>query len=347
MNNPVIAVALSGGIDSLVSGYLLKQKYKNVFGIHFRTGYEKEPIDSSLLETQLGFSVSCIDLSRPFEEKVISYFIRTYLKGKTPNPCIVCNKEIKFGELMIQAQQMGADYLATGHYATVINPFSFPERKISRAYLEKALDSRKDQTYFLSMLTSTQLEKIIFPLADMRKEEVKAFARTKNIRPFHPSESQDICFIQDNDFSKFILEKQNIKSAQGNIVDMDGKIVGRHGGLHRFTIGQRKGINSPAGEAYYVKRIDIENNTLEVCFKKDLSTKRFQVKDINWNDEDQEIIPDIITKIRYSHQGALSTLMMKGSSGEVVFHEAQNAVTPGQAAVFYKGARVLGAGIIQ
>jgi len=248
---------------------------------------------------------------------------------------------------MIQAHKMGADYLATGHYATVINPFSFPEKKINHAYLEKAGDLIKDQSYFLSMLTPTQLEKIIFPLAGMRKEEVKAFAKTKNIKPLHPSESQDICFIQDNDLSKFILEKQKIKSEQGHIVDMDGKIVGRHSGLHQFTIGQRKGINSPAREAYYVKRIDIKNNILEVCFKKDLSTKNFQVEEINWNDIDREMIPDIITKIRYSHKGALSTLKMKGCSGEVAFNEPQNAVTPGQAAVFYKEARVLGAGIIK
>ncbi len=347
MNNPVIAVALSGGIDSLVSGYLLKHKYKNLFGIHFRTGYEKEPINSSLLEHQLGFPVICIDFSKLFEEKVISYFIRTYLDGKTPNPCIVCNKEIKFGELMKHAREMGADYLATGHYASVINPFSFPQKNSTPAYLEKAGDLIKDQSYFLSMLTPDQLEKIIFPLAAMRKEEVKAFAKTKNIKPLHPSESQDICFIHGNDLSKFILEKQKIKSEQGNIVDLDGKIVGRHSGLHQFTIGQRKGINSPAREAYYVKRIDIKNNILEVCFKKDLSTKSFQVEEINWNDIDRVRIPKIITKIRYSHKGALSTLKMKGYSGEVVFDEPQNAVTPGQAAVFYKETRVLGAGIIQ
>jgi len=347
MSPPVIAIALSGGIDSLVSGYLLKQKYPHVFGLHFQTGYEKDPVDLSLLEDQLGFPVFCIDLSQAFEEKVVSYFIRTYLEGKTPNPCIVCNREIKFKELMVHARHMGADMLATGHYAIAVNSFSFPEKKIHRAYLEKAEDIQKDQSYFLSMLTCSQLEKIIFPLAEMKKEEVKAFAKAKGIRPLHSGESQDICFIHDNDVSKFILKKQIIKSEPGKIVDMDGKIVGRHNGLHQFTIGQRKGINSPAREAYYVKRIDIGTNTLEVCFKKDLSIKRFQVKEINWNDEDREKVPDIMTKIRYSHKGALSTLMMKGSSGEVMFHEAQNAVTPGQAAVFYKETRVLGAGIIQ
>ena len=347
MKNPVIAVALSGGVDSLVSGYLLKQKYKHVFGIHFTTGYEKEPADLILLEKQLGFPVFCIDLSKSFEKKIIQYFVRTYLEGKTPNPCIICNKEIKFGELLRHAQKMGAHFLATGHYATIINPISFPDKKNSPCYLKKGSDPLKDQSYFLSLLSGEQLEKIIFPLAGMVKEDVKRLARSKHLEPTHPSESQDICFIHDNNFSRFILQKQGICPEPGHIVDHNGKIVGRHKGLHKYTIGQRRGINCPASEPYYVKQVDVKNNVLEVCFKKDLSRKTFKIAQINWNFSDQKIIPDIITKIRYSHKGAISTLTLKGSFGEVVFNEPQNAITPGQAAVFYKDARVLGAGIIQ
>ncbi len=347
MKNPVIAIALSGGVDSLVSGYLLKQKFKHVFGIHFTTGYEKNPADLAGLEKQLGFPISCIDLSHIFEDKVIQYFIQTYLNGKTPNPCIICNKEIKFGELLKTAQNMGADFLATGHYATIVNPISFPNKKISHCYLEKGKDPIKDQSYFLSMLTCDQLEKIIFPLAGMIKDDVKIFARSKHLAPPQPSESQDICFIHDNNFSNFILKKQKIPPKHGNIVDVNKKIIGSHQGLHKFTIGQRRGINCPANEPYYVKKIDIKNNILEVCFKKDLSEKMVKVDQINWNSPKQEIIRDIITKIRYSHKGALSTLSIKGSCGQIVFEEPQNAITPGQAAVFYKDTRVLGAGIIQ
>jgi len=347
MKEPVIAVALSGGVDSLVSGYLLKQTYKNIFGIHFTTGYEKEPTDLVRLEKQLGFPVTRIDLSKNFEKKIIQYFIQTYLEGKTPNPCIICNKEIKFGDLLEQAQKMGADYLATGHYATIINPISFPGKKISQCYLEKGKDQLKDQSYFLSMLSGEQLEKIIFPLAGMTKKEVKRFARSKHLSPAHPSESQDICFIHDNNFSRFILEKQISSPRNGDIVDMKGKTIGRHKGLHQFTIGQRRGIDCPAKEPYYVKKIDIKNNILTVCFKKDLSQKRFYIDHINWNFSDPGNIYDLMTKIRYSHKGALSTLSFNGSLGEVVFDEPQNAVTPGQTAVFYKGNRVLGAGIIQ
>lgn len=371
MKNPVVAVALSGGVDSLVSGYFLKQKYKQVFGIHFTTGYEKEPADLLLLETQLGFPVTGIDLSKSFEKKVVQYFIHTYLQGKTPNPCIICNKEIKFGELLRHAEKMGADFLATGHYASIVNKISFPCKKISHAYLEKGLDPLKDQSYFLSMLSGDQLEKIIFPLAGMKKKDVKDFARSKHIAPLHPSESQDICFIHDNNFSSFIIEKQMMVPQHGNIVDVDGKIVGQHKGLHKFTIGQRRGIDCPAKEPYYVKKLDVKNNTLHVCFKQDLSQKKCIIDHINWNFTDLKIIPDIMTKIRYSHKGAKSTLTLTESvkkmeifpekssndkvgsvfkkklTGEVIFDEPQNAITPGQAAVFYKDSRVLGAGIIQ
>jgi tRNA-specific 2-thiouridylase len=360
----VVAVALSGGVDSLVSGYLLKQKYKNVFGIHFRTGYEKDPVDLSLLEKQLGFDVKLIDLSDVFEKKVIQYFIETYLEGKTPNPCVICNKTIKFGELLKHAQNLGANFLATGHYATIVNPISFPDKNITHSYLKKGKDPLKDQSYFLSMLSEDQLEKIIFPLAGMIKKDVKKFAKSKNIEPFHPSESQDICFIHDNNFSQFILEKIKSAPKHGDIVDMEGKKVGEHKGLHKYTIGQRRGINCPASEPFYVKNIDIKNNILHVCFKKDLACKKFSIAQINWNYPEQKTIKDIITKIRYSHKGAASTLTFtnspsdnkgsdsKGSdgkklTGEVVFDEPQNAITPGQAAVFYKGDRVLGAGIIQ
>ena len=347
MKNPVIAVALSGGVDSLVSGYLLKLKYKHVFGVHFTTGYEKKPVDLILLEKQLGFPVTDIDLSKEFEKKVIQYFVQTYLEGKTPNPCIICNKEIKFGELLRHAQNMGAHFLATGHYATIVNPISFPDKKISRCYLEKGSDPLKDQSYFLSMLSGKQLEKIIFPLAGMTKEEVKRFARSKHLEPIHLSESQDICFIHDNNFPRFVLQKQEIAPNHGNIIDHDGKIVGRHKGLHKFTIGQRRGIDCPASEPYYVKQVDVKNNVLRVCFKKNLGRKKFKVGQINWNFSDPKTIPEIITKIRYSHNGAVSTLTLNGSCGEVVFNEPQSAITPGQTAVFYKDARVLGAGIIQ
>ncbi len=347
MKNPVIAVALSGGVDSLVTGYLLKQKYKHVFGIHFRTGYEQTPTDLTFLEKQLGFDIHAIDLSKIFEQKVVQYLLRTYLEGKTPNPCLICNREIKFGEQLDQARTMGADYLATGHYATIVNSIGFPDRKIAYPYLEKGKDPLKDQSYFLSLLSQDQLKRIIFPLAGMVKTDVKALAKSVGIKPFQSSESQDICFIHDNDLSNFITKKQDVKPESGDIVDLTGKKVGRHSGLHQFTIGQRRGINCPASEPYYVKKIDVNSNQLTVCFKKDLSFSTMQVNELVWNDSRSGIINDITTKIRYNHKGAKSVLTLDKNSGLVVFDEPQNAVTPGQGAVFYKDNRVMGAGIIQ
>ncbi len=347
MKSPTVAIALSGGVDSLVSGFLIKQAYENVFGIHFTTGYETSPVDTQTLETQLGFPVHTMDLTQAFEEDVVQYFISTYMAGKTPNPCIVCNQKIKFGHLLTQALSLGADALATGHYATIINKFSFPDRDISRSYLEKGADPKKDQSYFLSMLRSDQLDKLIFPLAALTKPEVKEVAREHNLKPSVPSESQDICFIPERSFADFIIQKQKTAPEPGNIVDTNGKIVGCHRGLHTFTVGQRRGINVPAAEPYYVRQINMADNTLEVCFKKDLARTTMEVDKIIWNYPETKDIHTITTKIRYSHGGGASKLSRKGSKGKVIFDTPQNAITPGQVAVFYKGNRVVGAGIIQ
>jgi tRNA-specific 2-thiouridylase len=347
MSSPVVAIALSGGIDSLVSGFLIKQTYKEVFGIHFITGYETRPVDTRALEIQLGFPVHTIDLTQHFEQKVVDYFISTYLAGKTPNPCLICNQKIKFGALLSHATKLGADALATGHYATIVNGFSRPDQDIPHAWLEKGADPKKDQSYFLSRLTSDQLDKLIFPLATTTKTEVKEIARKHGLVPSVPSESQDICFIQETSFADFITRKKGLRPSSGNIVDGDGKVVGTHKGLHTFTVGQRRGINVPAPEPYYVRRINMADNTLEVCFKKDLAVSDMDVDDIIWNYSDSSEILNLTTQIRYAHQGADSTLTRKGVKGHIHFNTPQNAVTPGQGAAFYLGNRVLGAGIIQ
>ena len=186
----------------------------------------------------------------------------------------------------------------------------------------------------------------MLPLAEMKKEVVKQFAVSHHIAPLYPSESQDICFIHDNNFSQFILDKIKTTPTPGDIIDHTGKAVGTHRGLHRYTIGQRRGLNCPAAEPYYVKKIHIRTNQLEVCFKKDLQQRECSVKDINWNYDSASMIPEIMTKIRYSHKGAVSDLYLDQDQGKVVFNTPQSAVTPGQGAVFYKENRVLGAGMI-
>lgn len=346
MYQPVVAVALSGGVDSLVSGYLLKQQFRQVFGIHFKTGYESGAPDVENLGAQLDMPVHTVDLSGVFETEVVSYLIDTYLGGRTPNPCFMCNPKIKFGALLDAAKGLGAQFLATGHYAGVVNAVSFPDRQIPRPWLEKGEDPRKDQSYFLARLTPDQLDRVIFPLAGYTKDRVKALAARENLVPLSKGESQDICFIRDGDLSQFIIQKKGIDPQKGPIRDMAGEQVGTHNGLHTFTVGQRRGINCPASEPYYVKRIDPGTNTLHVCFKKDLAQKEMWVSQLIWNETGTDRIIDVTTKIRYSHRAAASRLEIEGSQGRVIFEDPQNAVTPGQGAVFYIDNRVAGSGII-
>ena len=348
MKHPVVAVALSGGVDSLVTGFLLKQRFKQVFGIHFTTGYEHGQTDLSVLETRLGFKVHMVDLSESFEQEVVQYLVRTYLNGKTPNPCLICNQKIKFGKLLDHSLALGADYLATGHYGTVANRLSSPGKSIETPYIEKGADPLKDQSYFLSRVGSSRLDRVIFPLAGMIKTDVKAIARSNGLSPVQSGESQDICFIRDNAVSRFIIEKTGIKPEAGPIVDTDGNVLGTHTGLHQFTVGQRRGINCPASAPYYVKTIDINNNRLVVCFKEHLSANKMIVDDMVWHTDPGLISKEkVTTKIRYSHKGAVSAVTPDGQKAVVIFDSPQHAVTPGQGAVFYQENRVLGSGIIQ
>jgi tRNA-uridine 2-sulfurtransferase len=347
MKEPVIAVALSGGVDSLVTGFLLQQRYAHVFGLHFTTGYETAPKQINLIKDQLKMDIITLDLSTSFEQEVVTYFVSTYTQGKTPNPCMVCNQKIKFGVLLNQAIKLGADYLATGHYATIINALTRPDQKNFHAWLEKGADTKKDQSYFLARLSRQQLSKIICPLAQFSKDKVKDLAVRHHLAPISAKESQDICFIHGSDFSKFITDKSSMTPRKGPVVDGSCRQVGTHNGIFGFTIGQRRGINCPASAPYYVQKIDPLTNTLHVCFKQDLAQTAMEVENIVWNNENTDDIQKVTTKIRYQHKAAPSMLQRRGSAGKVIFKEPQYAVTPGQTAVFYKKNKVLGSGIIQ
>ena len=346
-DSPVVAVALSGGIDSLVAGFLIKQRFKKVVGVHFTTGYEKNVPDVSALASVFGFPVHTIDLSREFETRVVDYFVSTYMAGRTPNPCLVCNVQIKFKALFDHAQRLGADLMATGHYATVVNRYTPGRKKVEHAWLERGTDLNKDQSYFLSMLSPEILDKLVFPLADFTKSRVREFAEQHNLVPVVPGESQDICFLPDKNHGEFIIAKTNVFPKPGPVVDSQGTIVGSHQGLHKFTVGQRKGINIPGPAPYYVKKINMNTNTLHVCFKSDLAQKRMQVEQMIWNYPEKENIRNLTVQIRYGHKAAPARLDWDETLGIVTFDTPQNAVTPGQAAVFYQGNRVLGAGFIQ
>lgn len=345
-DSPVVAVALSGGIDSLVAGFLIKQRFQKVFGIHFTTGYEKNLPDVSALASIFGFPVHTIDLSREFETKVVDYFVSTYMAGKTPNPCLVCNMHIKFKKLFDHAKALGAELMATGHYATVINRYTPDKEESDQAWLERGTDLNKDQSYFLSMLSPQILNKLVFPLAGFTKHQVREFAGQHSLVPVVPNESQDICFLPDQNHWAFINAKTKIVPKPGPVLDSQDKTVGSHQGLHKFTVGQRRGINIPGPAPYYVKKIDMNTNTLHVCFKSDLGLKRMAVEQIVWNYPEKENIENITVQIRYRHKAVPAKLNWDDTRCIVTFDTPQNAVTPGQAAVFYQANRVLGAGLI-
>ncbi|WP_020587500.1 tRNA 2-thiouridine(34) synthase MnmA [Desulfobacter curvatus] len=345
-DSPVVAVALSGGIDSMVAGFLVKQRFKKVLGVHFTTGYEKRMPDLSGLASVFGFPVHTIDLSREFETRVVEYFVSTYMAGKTPNPCLVCNMQIKFKRLFEHAQTLGADLMATGHYATVVNKYTSGRKASGQAWLERGADLNKDQSYFLSMLSPDILDRLVFPLSDFTKSRVREFAGQHNLVPVVPGESQDICFLPDKDHGRFINTKTKVSPKPGPVVDGQGKTVGSHQGLHKFTVGQRRGINIPGPAPYYVKKIDMNTNTLHVCFKSDLAQKRMTVEQMVWNYPEKKNIKNLTVQIRYAHKAAPAGLDWEDTRGIVTFDTPQNAVTPGQAAVFYQANRVLGAGLI-
>jgi tRNA-specific 2-thiouridylase len=348
MSEPVIGVAVSGGVDSLVAAFLLKQQYKKVFGLHFTTGHELHMPDIERLKHQLNMDILTLDLSMPFETNVIQYFVSTYRQGKTPNPCMICNQKIKFGALLEQAQKLGADYLATGHYATIINDLTKMEPGRPFPRLEKAADPAKDQSYFLARLSRKQLTQILCPLAGLTKNQVKALATEHHLVPVTGKESQDICFIHEKNLADFFSDRIGLTSRPGPIIDSHGRQVGTHTGVHAFTVGQRRGLNCPASEPYYVRRIDPANHTLHVCFKKDLARQEMTVDQMVWHDTVFEETRKVSVKIRYRHKEVDAILTRQGSDmGRVTFHQPQYAVTPGQAAVFYNGTKVLGSAIIQ
>jgi len=369
--NKKIAIALSGGIDSLVAAYILKKQGVNLVGIHFQTGYENRKTDLAETGACLGIEIKYVDLAEDFEIHVINYFIQTYLTGKTPNPCIICNKKIKFDSLYRTCNDLGADFIATGHYAKLIKNDS------GHNSLVKADDLSKDQSYFLAMLSQEQLDRTIFPLGNMHKSEVKKFAALNGLLPPEKKESQDICFIKQNSFSEFILKKQGIKPVRGKIIRTDGKVVGTHNGLHGFTIGQRRGLNCPGPAPYHVKKIDIKSNILVVGFKDELFEKELFLNNIHFTGKPITRCRKIKTKIRYRHKEADSVFIPQYSespgitdisktdekpetscmrktfnisgkkTAKIIFNEPQYAVTPGQIAVFYDNDQVLGCGTIQ
>ena len=341
-----IAVAVSGGVDSLVAAYLLKQSIPNVVAVHFRTGFEAEPADRiranlEFIGGQLGLPVHVLDLSADFKHEVVDYFVADYLAGRTPNPCAVCNPRVKFGALLRRAEELGAARLATGHYAEVRRDPS------GRYRLFKGVDPVKEQSYFLARLTQDQLARACFPLAALNKAAVREIAGRAGLSPVTAGESQDVCFVKAGAYPQFIVELTGRPAEPGLIETTAGEVVGRHPGLHAFTVGQRRGLNCPAAEPYYVVRLDIERNRLVVGRRQDVLTAQCRVERINWIATPPAAALRVAARVRYRTPEAPATVVpIDADSAWLHFDAPQPAVAPGQAAVFYDGSEVLGGGFI-
>ena len=342
------AVAISGGIDSLVSAYLLQTAGHEVVGLHFLTGFEEpaRPCDNThpihRVGDQLGMPIHIFDFAEPFRRSVVAYFSQTYRLGRTPNPCLFCNPRIKFGRLWSHASRLGADFLATGHYARITRS------PAGRYGLQRGVDPHKDQSYFLARLTPEQLSRTHFPLGEICKDDVRRLAAEQGLRPMSAAESQDVCFIREKSYGQFLASHAGLPPRPGPIVDIEGRVIGEHRGLHLFTIGQRRGIDCPAAEPYYVVRLEPEANRLVVGFKAHLGRGACDVEDVNWIQRPSRFPAQASVQIRYRHRAAAARLMPMDDDRRirVEFHETQNAITPGQGAVFYDGEDVLGGGWI-
>ena len=353
-----VAVAMSGGVDSSVAAALMLEKGYDVIGLTIKTwGYDKIPendtgccsLDSIYraknVAHQLGIPHYTFDMTEEFNDTVIDNFVSEYMKGRTPNPCIICNKKIKWGTLLEKAEALGVDRLVTGHYAKI----NFDENS-GRYYLSIPKDKQKDQTYFLWSVTQYGFSKTLFPLGDYIKPEIREIAEKYNLKSAHTPDSQEICFVPDNDYTKLIeLRVPEIKKSlnNGNII-YKNKIVGHHRGYPYYTIGQRKGLELALGKAVYVTKIEPEKNEITVDDSEETYTTEFIAKDIIlMNPERIQGEMKALIKIRYKDPGTLGTIVqLDNNSIKVKLDFPKRAITPGQSAVFYDKENVIGGGII-
>jgi tRNA-uridine 2-sulfurtransferase len=364
-----IAVAMSGGVDSSAAAALLKEQGHELVGFTMQLWNQNRNIsvdengdplpsrccslddvyDARRVADSLGFPFYVLNLEREFEESVVEPFIQSYLSGETPIPCVACNSRLKFASLDRMARSLECDKVATGHYARVEY-----DEAVDRYRLFRGRNYAKDQSYFLWELTQDQLSRAYFPLGEMYKEEVRDIARDANLYTANKPESQEICFVPDGKYSEFIdryLDHESRASETpeaGEIVTGTGEVVGSHSGIHRYTVGQRRGLGIAHEKPLYVVQIERAKNQIIVGEAEDLESTEFIARGVNWVgfEEPSEPVPANV-KVRYRHEPAQATIYpLPDERARVVFDEPQRAITPGQATIFYNGDEVIGGGWI-
>ncbi len=353
-----IVVAMSGGVDSSVTAALLQEQGHEVIGMTmqiwdyssftarhgetFGTCCSLDDVhDARRVAEGLGIPFYVVNFEKDFQTQVIDRFCDDYFAGRTPNPCVLCNQVLKFELLLRKARELEADFLATGHYARLV-----PDG--AEVALRKGRDEGKDQSYFLFTLTGEQRSRVLFPLGDLTKEEVRRHAARLNLRVAEKAESQDICFVPDGDYVRFLEEERGAGTRDGEIVHVSGALLGRHRGTYRYTVGQRRGLGIAWPRPLYVVRVDAGRRQVVVGEKEHLCTAQLTAMEVNWLTEPPREALRAACRIRYRHREVPALITpLAGNRAEVRFETPQEGVTPGQAAVFYVGDRVLGGGWIE
>ena len=354
-----VVVGMSGGVDSSVAAYLLKEQGYDVIGVTMEI-WKKDATevveneggccgitavdDARRVAQKLGIPHYVMNFRDIFQEKVIDYFVKEYQLGHTPNPCIACNRYVKWEALLQRSLEIGADYIATGHYARIA------QLENGRYAIQNSVTARKDQTYALYNLTQYQLSHTLMPVGAYNKDEIRQIAEKIGLQVAHKKDSQEICFVPDKDYAGFIERSTNRKIPKGNYVLADGTVIGEHKGITHYTIGQRKGLNLAMGHPVFVTGICPKTNEVVIGESEDLFKKELVCQNINFMA--MEDLPKgeerrVLAKIRYNHQGSMCTIRRTGEDEiTAIFDEPQRAITPGQAVVFYENGYVAGGGTI-
>ncbi len=352
-----VVVGMSGGVDSSVAAHLLKKAGYDVIGVTMQIWQDEDNFtqeteggccglsavdDARRVAQTLDIPYYVMNFKKEFKANVMDYFVNEYLQGRTPNPCIACNRYVKWESLLKRSLDIGADYIATGHYARVL------KLENGRYTLRKSATTAKDQTYALYNLTQYQLSHTLMPVGEFTKDEIREIAKDINLRVANKPDSQEICFIPDNDYAKFIEENSGEKIIPGNFVNSAGEVIGKHKGITHYTVGQRKGLNLSLGHPAFVLEIRPETNEVVIGTNDEVFADKLYANNLNFMAiEDLEGTMEVDAKIRYSHQGAKCTIKKVGPDElECIFEEPQLAITPGQAVVFYKDDYIVGGGTI-